>query len=330
MMLYNNVFPFSNAGKEGWRASVEAYKASPASYVLKTIEYDILPKLVMYGAAIGLLGDEIRKMMEAIPDRQKANYLTIPLGKTANGKTVYFLQPHDFTGQVVGAVLWEMMQPGMQTDTAQVVNYLAGGIPYSGLNPWLQTVQDTIQYMSGKNPYDSWRGQYVIPEQVFEAGGWDANEVFAKHVLNQMGASALIYRFKGDTVPEIQSELEELIDLPVAGRAVERFLRVSNRGTAEELRDAAQPAKQKLAKESLVARKAIQKMIVKEPLTTADMKALARHPSIIKESMIIGLSKRYGDVYTQALFSARSNEEKAAILNRIRELQTIKKADGKW
>src|SRR3990167_6606954 len=330
MMLYNNVFPFSNAGKEGWRASVEAYKASPASYMLKTIEYDILPKLVMYGAAIGLLGPAIQGMMEAIPDRQKANYLTIPLGKTANGKTVYFLQPHDFTGQVVGAVLWEMMKPGMQTDTAQVVNYLAGGIPYSGLNPWLQTVQDTIQYMSGKNPYDSWRGRYVIPEQVFEAGGRDANEIFAKHVLNQMGASALIYRFKGDTVPEIQSELEKLIDLPIAGRAIERFLRVSNRGIVEELAEVSQEVRQKRAKELLVARRAIQKMIVKEPITTADMEALARHPSIIKESMIIGLSKRYGDVYTQALFSARSNEEKAAILNRIRELQTIKKADGKW
>ena len=68
-------------------------------------------------------------------------------------------------------------------------------------------------------------------------------------------------------------------------------------------------------------------MLVGEKLTPDDMMALALH-TISKESIMMSLSKRYGDVYAQTLFSARSNEEKAAILNKIREWQTKKVDDG--
>ncbi|NCO47127.1 MAG: hypothetical protein GW890_12400, partial [Vibrio sp.] len=99
---------------------------------------------------------------------------------------------------------------------------MAGGLPYTGLNPFLGLTSDWKQYITGKNPYDPFRGKYVVPETVFEAGGKEAIKEMAKYSSNQLGGG-IVYRFKGKSAEQVKGELEKVLGLPVAGNFLGRF-----------------------------------------------------------------------------------------------------------
>ena len=320
-MLYNNVFLFSNAGKEGWRAAYESFKGNKSGYIWKTLKYDIIPKLIMYGAGIGLLGKGMKELMDAIPQRDKTNYMTVPIGATKQGKTIYFVVPHDFTGQLISGLMWNTLNMRKPGDVQQVADYLAGGIPYSGLNPTISTTADIIQYLSGKNPYDSWSGRYVIPELTFEAGGKEVAKVMTKHIFNNMGGSSILYRFRTDDYATIKSDIERVIDTPFAGKLVDRFLRVSDRGIYDELRGTIKDVRSENAQTILKVRSAVQKLSQGEQLDADDIKAIAQKPDLVDDYVKQAIVKKYGNAFMNVLVSSRSNAEKVAIINRMMEMK---------
>ena len=74
-------------------------------------------------------------MMLQIPEYDKTNYLTIPLGVTPRGKTVYLRVPHDEQERFFGGVFWKLMnlrQHGLRS-LPQTIDYTAGQMP--SLNP---------------------------------------------------------------------------------------------------------------------------------------------------------------------------------------------------
>lgn len=330
--LYNNLFLFSNAGKEGIRASVEAFKENPSAYAWKTMKYDIIPKLLMYGAGIGLFGATVQKLFNNIPDNDKTNYMTIPLGETKEGKTVFFVMPHDFQGQLIAGVMWRMLNTRKLDDIQQLADYTAGGLPYQGLHPVIGATIEAAQYTTGKNPYDSFRGKYVIPEQRFTAGGWQAHQIFLKHIANNLGMASLIYRFPTDDLDRIKGTLEKSKDIPVAGRLIDRFVRVSNRGQAEQYREVSKEVRQRRAEENINIQDAIIDSISSgKALNRNQVKGLyeqLKNKGNIKTTKFEDFLetykkfavKRHDMPFITAYMSAGSNEEKAAIIQKYMEI----------
>lgn len=331
--LYNNIFLFSNVGKEGIRSAIESAKESPGAYLWKLAKYDIAPKIAMFAAGTGLLGAKYKQMMDNIPEREKANYMTVPIGMTKSGSTVYFVLPHDFQGQLISGSLWKLWNVNKTKTATDLVDYMAGGLPYSGLNPVLGMASDWMNYARGKNPYDEFTGRPVIPEQAYTAGGKYAFNAMAKSTFNKTFGTS-VYTFKGEDVGAVKNELEKVLGVPVAGKILGRFLRVSNRGQAEELKGVADKVKQIRAAESIEQSKAIA-----EDLRSLNPKGPDRlFAELVKRGVIhhkligdpLGSFKHtYKDLLilkaNQPLFTAYMNaastEEKAAIIAKALQMK---------
>ncbi len=274
--FYNNLFVFSNAGMQGLRSQLEATRQTPGTVAFRVFAMELAPKLMMRAAQSGALvaialaladDDEddpkvrfarrMQAMMEKIPERDKANYICIPFGETAAGKVVYMVIPHDFTGQALGGILWEATG-GKDFRVEDLMDYIQGGLPYSGLNPHLQFIVDMGLYSSGRNPYDSWTGKEMVPEDKWNAGGKIRLKAFLEQEWNRLGGS-YIHRFKYDDLEKVQSEYEKILDLPLAGQALKRFVRVSDRGLSDKFRTEMDKDEQEAARRRLEINDAIVK-----------------------------------------------------------------------
>jgi len=252
--LYNSLFLFSNANMRGWHQSWESAKENPANYAAKTFAYDVLPKIAMAAAAAGYLGDDLKRYFRKIGSYDLANYLIIPLGETKDGKAVYLRFPHDYTGQIVGAITWRILSD--PKNLKEMTRTLDEQFPFSpaNLHPVLESVGALHDYVRGINPMDDYYGRPMVREQVFKEGGWPAHKEFAKELWNTLGGRVLI-NFSGNTHAEVQTELETLFgkpadespemkkliehfvattEMPVWGNILQTFLKVSDRGISEE------------------------------------------------------------------------------------------------
>lgn len=318
--LYNNIWLFSNAGKEGWRASIEAARENPLSYTWKTVKYDLMPKILMYGGATGMMGAKIKRLYDNIPDRDLANYICIPLGLTASGKTAYIVMPHDFMGQAIAGTFWQAMTATKIEDVRETYNFIAGGTPYTSLNPVVSTAINTSRYISGINPYDSWSGRNIIPESIFRAGGGRSHLEYAKHLWNTLGGG-VIYRFKHDDIDKVQTEFEELYGIPLVGTGLRRFIRVSDYGVREDLKKAKQEIKVKNANDLLDAKDIKYKIINNVELTDEDLLILANKPSVVSDKEILkSMAGKYGQTALEEFLNANTNEEANAVLRKWEEI----------
>jgi hypothetical protein len=171
---------------------------------------------------------------------------------------------------------------------------------------------------------------------VFTAGGWKSHISMTKYLANQLGASSLIMRFDNDKVDKVKGELERIIGYPIIGRGIDRFLRVSNMGKSEELLAEVEAIRKMKANELLDIRSAIIKQINEiKPLTGAQIKSL--YEKMVKNGQITRttyqtfeknyrtlLAFREDSPYVNAYLSARSNEEKAHIVEKALADQRLK------
>ena len=317
---FNTLFVFSNAGIQGMRAAIESAKESPLSYAWKTAKYDILPKTIMQIAKLGFLGTGVATIMSKIPDRDMENYVVVPLGLSVSGKAVYFIKPHDFQGQLVGGIFYNVMNSRKLEDYQSLLDFANGQMPYSSLNPWIQVGIDWLYYMTGKNPYDAWKGSYVLPEKMYEAGGKGALIAMLKHTSNSMGGSS-IYRFRGDNPQAIKGELEKIYKVPFLEPALSRFIRVSDYGIQEKAKEDIKKVRKDRAIQYYKNKSILLRLMEGEELTPEDISTLSESVSIDNQLMSLLVAK-HGSALGRALFHARSTEERVAI---IREFQKREK-----
>ena len=237
----NNLFLFSNAYKEGIKTdakilfkkpTTKSEKASQSGYYWKTVMADVLPKVLIALIGAGFLGDELKKMVDNISEYDKTNYNVIPLGLDENGKTIYLRMPQDDTGRFIGGLTRKMMTvltKGELKNLAALFDYGYGQLP--GLAPSLTSFMTLATYLSGRNPYDSYRGRYIVPEQAFEAGFKYSFPYIFDHIAKQQGAGIILpqYKLEGDNITAFQRTL----NLPMLGNIVGRWIKVSDYGTSE-------------------------------------------------------------------------------------------------
>jgi hypothetical protein len=327
--IYNNFLLFSNAMKEGYRGDAEAWMDNPAEFTRKKIMYTLAPKLLMWTAAAGLLGDGLRRVFAGVSEYDLTNYLIIPIGLTKSGKSIYFRVPTDETSRLLGGIAWKLFNHkklgGMDFQTG-LFDYMAGQAPTVG--PFWGVASDTVQYASGHNPYNLFYGRHALNDQVMTAGGMRAHKQFALYLANQMGAS-IVYKFKHDDLDRVAEELENLFgfpikspvadwtlkvpDMPVASNAIGRFLKVSDYGVREELKRGKRLLRKKAMNDILDAKDAIIKLLDNEDLSSDDVIAILKKPDLLDRNLMVGMARKYGYVYLEEYMTATSKEEKAYV-----------------
>lgn len=336
--LYNNVFMFSNSIKEGWRADLEAMRDRPGEYAMKTAKLNLVPKMLMFAATVGLMGGGLKEIMDRVSEYDKTNYNIIPLGLTANGKAVYIRVPQDEAGRFLAGLFWKMMNKDREKSMTDLADYMAGQAPT--LTPSISLAADVLQYLSGKNPYDYFRQRNAVPEQVFEAGGMRSHLAFLRYLANQGGAG-VIHRFPTDDVDKAETVVEKILGAPIIGNILGRFIKISNYGKYEELQRVVSEVRRKEANKKLDERDAIVANINAADKPGAQ-EAAHLYAEMVKGGMLRrkeGTSvvpfnrfldgyqrfaaRRTADPFINALIFARSNEEKTALLKHYR--QTMKK-----
>jgi hypothetical protein len=186
----NALFVFSNIMKEGLKSDfrIASDPKTMFGYWWKTAKIDLLPKFLMFLAGAGVFGATIKKHYDDMSEYDKTNYITIPIG-THNDKTVYVRVPHDENGRLVSAAFWKIMNAvkdgGDAKDLQDIFALGAGQLP--SISPAISIGSSWLQYASGKNPYDAFRGRSVIDDTTWQAGGGAALKKMVQWTTNSLG-----------------------------------------------------------------------------------------------------------------------------------------------
>ena len=330
----NEIFVFSNIMKEGIKSDfiIATSPKTRSGYWWKTVKIDLMPKLLMFLAGVGLFGPKLKNLFDGETEYDKTNYITIPVGER-NGKTVYFRIPHDETGRLVSAIFWKALnyvKDRNASDLQDIFSFGAGQIPQ--VTPVVTFLSTWGQFLSGKNPYDKFRGRLLMDDTTFQAGGMPALKKMVQWSANTMGLSQFTTYDpnKGDTI-------ETLVQmLPV----INRLLKISDYGRTESDQKLQGEVKTERAKELIKEKEVISKYVNKNK---ADYKTgiinidkigdevvkeiLGHYPKTdeedardvsirkrLKTSMIVGA---YGS-RVDSLVYANSNKEKVALLNKYK------------
>ena len=317
--ILNNIFMFSNAMKEGWRGDLEVMGDRPAEYMYKTIQQNVVPKMIMYAMATGMMGDDAKTIMDGVSEYDKTNYIIIPIGLGDNGESIYFRIPQDETGRVFGGMTWKMFGQGKEQDVRSVFDYTAGNLP--ALSPILSAIGDTVDYMSGQMPYDNFRQRSAVNQTEWDAGFPHREKAMAGYTWNKLGGG-IYKRYDTNNIEKIKSDIEELIHFPIMENTIGRFLKVSDYGIRQELQNSAEEVKQESAQQTLAANHAINQIAL-DPnykFTDEEIQALAvKAPSLNTKTKRI-FAEIYGNVFVQELMKAPSNAARVQMMERIREL----------
>lgn len=187
----NAIFTFSNIIKEGYKTDLQiaTNPNTRSGYWFKTVKLDLVPKFFMFLASAGVLGKELKDIMDKQTEYDKSNYIIIPIGvNPEDGKPIVIRMPHDESGRLAASFFWKManfIKNGRLENLQDVFALGAGQFPSA--SPLIQLAAGWTQYLSGKNPYDNFRGRAVIDDTTWQAGGGAALTKMVEWTTNTLG-----------------------------------------------------------------------------------------------------------------------------------------------
>jgi len=264
----NAVFLFSNAIIQGIRSDIEVATdpKTRAGYWWKTAKINFLPKLVMYAAAAGFLGDWLKEAMDGVSEYDKTNYIVVPFWVNENGKTIYLRIPQDETGRLFAGIFWKGLtafsnDQGFARDAIDVVSLLGGQVP--SLSPIITSGYATSQFITGANPYDFFRGRNVLTDDQYKAGGWDSISPFLGWQWEQLGGGIFMKFYSNGVPPAQKTAGEKILAMPLVSNIVGRWIRVSDYGLREKYRAQLRPLEQEAARRRLKEKEVVNKYVEK-------------------------------------------------------------------
>jgi hypothetical protein len=319
--LYNNLLLFLNAQKEGYRATIETIRERPGEWTYKTVKYNLIPKILMIAGMTGLLGKDSFDMYQRVTEYDMTNYLIVPLGMTPKGKTVYLRIPQDEQGRLISGIFYKTFRK--EFSPTKLLDYMQGQAPT--ISPFWTVLWAVVEYNSGLNPYDHFRGRHVIPKQVFAAGGKRSHKYFAKWLANSVGGN-IIHKFGYDDRRSIENELEALLKMPGFSASLGRFLKITDYGIKEKVREDWKKIESVKAETSLKAQDAFVKMVNGELPTAAEQEAFAIYLMNSQKSglplpMMKTLAYKYGDTWIQLILEANSKEKILKVFEKMYQSQ---------
>lgn len=281
----NEIFLFANAIAQGIRSDYEiaTQPKSRGAYWLKTAQSELLPKLLMIMATAGLFGDALKELFGKVSEYDKANYTIIPLGTDENGKAIYFRMPSDETGRLIGGIFWKLAQSvgdpeklaELETYT-DLLAYAGGQVP--SVSPVVELGAFTLPtFLAGNNPYDFFRGRPVLTDEQQLAGGSERLKPFLSYMFQQLGGNVFVKLYYNETVPKNPSLSEKIFNLPVLSNIAGRFVKTSNYGEVEKIREISGEVRSEKAREGIVNRRTVFSYVEQaQGLSYAEIQALKK------------------------------------------------------
>lgn len=347
--VINEVFLFSNAIFQGIRADFEVASdpKTRSGFWWKTTQATFLPKILMLMATAGLFGEYLKELFGKMSEYDKTSYITVPLGTDENGKAIYFRIPQDETSRMLGGVLWKIgsavQDPKKLTDVETYTNLLAyAGGQAPSVSPSITSMFNVGTFISGNNPYDFFRGRPVLTDDQMNAGGIEKVKPFLAYMFESMGGSLFAKLYYNETVPKNPSLSERVVSLPVVSNVAGRFIKVSNYGETEKIREISGEIRSESAKQNIKNRRVIFDYVQKsEGKSYNEIQAIKREMiktmfggeiPRTKEDRLKAKSfeRRFdtlklrgsADPRVDALVTAQSNEEKVALLTEYSKTMT--------
>lgn len=237
--ISNNAFLFSNAIKEGWRSDykVATDPTTRGGYWYKTTQQILVPKLLMFLAARGLMGDWLEEWMKKQSEYDKTNYITIPLGMI-DGQALTLSIPTDETSRTVGGLFWKALNIAFKdgkitgSDFMDVLSFFGGQLP--SVAPVGTAGASMLQMLSGQNPYDAWRNRFVINPYTFEKGDQTENwKIYGEWLWMQMGGSILYIPYAEWEEDKDLHPIQHMRHIPVLGNVLGRWIKLTDYGETE-------------------------------------------------------------------------------------------------
>ena len=311
---------FYNPWKESIRSVAKSARENPVSFAAKSTAFIVAPTVLQAMASAGAFGDDIEDQMRSVPDYDLSNYLVIPLGwQDKKQKTVAYLRlPLWEPARLLHGSLW-------QTITGRgrgLLSFAGGQVP--GINPLVSTAHDWAQFeVFNHNPYESFRGQSLLDDTTFQAAGWEARKELLKHTWNQMGGS-IVHRFRNDQLESPpETEMQEFLALPIINNALGRWVKVSNRGRADEDKRLTADLEQHRAQIRVGVREVMRKVSAGEALVDSE-RMLMREPYALEYFMrtMPDVVEGQSSELLRRLHAAQSKEARTIILTNELRRQT--------
>lgn len=339
----NNIFLFSNAIKEGIKSDARiAYTKNPsrAGFWWKTIMTSVLPKFIMAVIAAGYFGNKLKEQMDKASEYDKTNYNIVPLGEDKNGKAVYMRVPLDETGRFYGGLMWKLLNLTKDDKSIQdifdIFSFGAGQFP--NLSPSFTSAGALLSYLSGNNPYDSFRNRNIIPDREFKAGVKYSFPMLLDWLMKNQGLG-IFFPTNLDKYNEDVSQLQRDLNLPVISNILGRWIKVSNYGETERYRKTTEAVQQETSERLLIEREKIdkaikeyknsnktsyekeriEKQLVKDVIKGLDKEDQKRKETDTIKKYHIGILRGQSDEKVNAIISATSNNQKITLLNNMRK-----------
>jgi hypothetical protein len=329
--LTNNIFMFSNVGKEGIRSAIESAVEDPGGYAWKTLWLNIMPKLMMAGAGSGALlwamskmgfdaedEDDMKKVktlqraIEGISEYDRSNYTIIPLGITDKGKSAYLRIPEDYEGQFWGALAHKLMT-GRLTGHEGVSNLVLEQQPYK-FHPYAIAINRLITYyIKGQNPVEEYSGRNIMTDATYTVGGLPATKAMGKSTWKELGLS-LVYEPAWDGLERSETAYEKTLKtFPL--NSLGTFLRFSDQGITEKIENELKTIRKEKALETIAFNEAFVKLANGETLTGDEALAILSKPAHQqKEKLLSLIGRKYGDAYLRQLTRPNLSKDEKAII----------------
>jgi len=323
--IMNNLFIFSNAMKEGIRGDYVRLREDPLSVTSKYVAYNLAPKMIQKGAKYGLFGIGLATFYAGVSEYDEQNYIIIPLAYTKSGKPVYFRIPQDESARVMTGLVGLSMDAMFGKGEVGVQNFMKAleSDLAPSLNPALPFIADSVKFMTGGNPIDTFRGEYALSEDVWKAQDIRTAKEALKYMWNSYGGSS-IWRLRSDDPTEIVDELEQALRFPLAGSLANTFIKVGEHPVKMDIYKDFKLIDREKSRESLTFKEAMNKIISRsdEPLTKQELLVIAKRSDYIKNNSqlkeALALSTGGTDLL-QMLISETDTKKKAIIMMKIQQ-----------
>lgn len=348
----NEFLLFSNAIKAALRADLEVATdpTTRGDFWYKTAKVNVLPKLILFGALAGLGaagGDDeddwrvrLRRLLGGISEYDLTNYIPIPLGLDSKGNTVYVRLPQDDSGRLIGGLVWKALHLGQGNADAiktamQVFDYTAGQVP--SVTPVVQLAGDVAAFASGRNVYDPFRSRFLFTDDELRARDIRTLRKFIGYEFQQLGGGIVWKFYPGEQRPRNETVGQRILELPVLSTVVGRWIKISDYGETERLRETQAMVSRGEARARLSERSAVnsaireyQKLpkdqqtpatvhrlardVVEDVYAGAPLKEKAAQQRDVLKKIRMGLTRGEGDPVVDAVMGATSNAQKVAVL----------------
>ena len=336
--LTNNLFLYSNAFKEGWRADIARAKEAPFSVGSKFVAYNLMPKILQKSMEMGLYGTALGMAYKyGVSEWDKINYIPVVLGETADGRTVYLRIPQDESSRLINGFFYKAMGLGTDgkensfMDYADLAGYVMGQGP--SMNPAIDLFADLVGWMNGTTPYDDFRGSTAIDKQTDLADDHRKNKEILKWFFNTYSGQGL-YKFKTNNKNDVTNELQEAFDLPVFGRIFNRFVKIGDApaiGFMNKSEGGIEDYEKGQAQITLDYREAITNLLNGTELTEKHTIALVMKAETFKndKNLIRTLSQQAGASAILQELIGETNSKKLAI-RMLKLIEFIEKTDNEY